>query len=73
MTEFQAFLALLFVGSIWLYGTTILKYIVNKGGAHLYTLILCLVCSYFRLETLGFFLGFLTYLFWPMKELKNIP
>jgi len=70
MTELQGFLVLLFIGFVALFGDSIIKYIVNLGRPHLYTLILCIVCSYFRLETLGFFLGFLTYLFWPMRPTK---
>lgn len=67
MTEFQGFLVLLFIGFIWLYGTNILKYIVNKGGAHLYFLTFATICGFCSLPSLALFLGYISYLTWPME------
>lgn len=70
MTEFQGFLFLLFVGFVGLYGDSIIKYILNKGGAHLYFLTFTTICCFCNLPSLGLFLGYITYLCWPMKPTK---
>ena len=70
MTEFQGFLILAFIAFVGLCGDSIFKYIVNLGRPHLYFLTFATICCFCNLPSLGLFLGYITYLIWPMRPTK---
>ena len=70
MTEFQGVLFFSFIGLIFLFGKPFLRFIIKIGHPHLYFLTFATICCFCNLPDFGLFLGYITYLIWPMKPTK---
>jgi len=70
MTESQAIWICVILLSGFFLGKKLLVLILQKEKLHLLFLSLCLIACYFNCTCLIFWLGYITYLCWPMEPTK---